>query len=409
MAGGGILTSRWSKGEWCVRICIAIAATGLGYTAITYALAYSIRGIDPAYAHALAPGDGRITALLSEQLSGPEASPADRVQSDSLARQALHQDPTAIAAVATLGINAQIRNNTALARHIFAYGNRLSRRDLRTRLWWIEDAVSRGDVQGALRQYDIALRTSRLAPDLLFPVLAKALDDPAIRLALVSRLKTQPTWSGPFIVYLADNAVDTISVASLFKDIAKADVLLPAASRAVLIRRLGEQGKFDEAWNLYSAITPGVDRRRSRDPNFTATPAEPSIFDWVSIENDGVVATFQHDEGGGVFEFSVPPGIGGPVLRQAQLLPPGEYFLEGRATGIDLPGSSQPYWALICANTAEIGRVPIGVRSEGKFSGKLQVSKSCPVQYLSLIIRPSDKNEEIIGRIYQVKLNPIKQ
>lgn len=405
MAGRGTTSPR-SAGEWCVRTIVALAAAALGYIAVIHAFAYTIRGTAIARAHALAPGDGRITGLLSEQMSGPNASSAERSRSEQVARQALRQDATAVSAVATLGINAQLQNDTARARNIFSYADKLSRRDLRTRLWAIEDAVARGDIQNALQQYDIALRTSRLASDLLFPVLAGAVADPAISSALISRLRMRPAWSGPFIVYLADNATDTTAAASLFEGIAKVGIVPPDVPRSVLIRRLTEQGKYDAAWNVYAAATSGVDRRQSRDPDFTSNLVQPSVFDWVPIENDGVTATIQHDEKGGDFYFAIPATMSGPVLRQMQLLPPGEYILEGRSTGVTQPVDSRPYWVLSCGNSTEVGRVPIGVDNQagGRFSGHLHVPKNCPIQYLTFFARSSLQNEDVTGQINHVLL-----
>lgn len=93
-------------------------------------------------------------------MSGLET--ARRREADRLARLALRQDPTAVAALATLGLNAQIRGDTNSARRYFAYSDKLSRRSLTTRLWAIEDAVARDDIPAALRNYDVALRTSAI-------------------------------------------------------------------------------------------------------------------------------------------------------------------------------------------------------------------------------------------------------
>lgn len=398
-----------SKSEWCVRIGLALAAMGLGYISVTYAFAYIIRGTSPVRAHALAPRDGRITALLSELMSGPKAGRIDRLRSDELARQALRQDATAISAVATLIINAQIRNDSVQARYIFAYANKLSRRDLRTRLWAIEDAVERGDIKNALYQYDIALRTSRLAADLLFPILAVAIADPEIRQALISRLSKEPAWSGPFVMYLADNAQDTISVAALFEGLAKVGNGPPEVSRAVLIRRLTEQGRFDAAWKFYASIMPEISRQKSRNPKFETEVTYPSVFDWVSIENDGIDATFQIEGKQRVFYFTAPPGAGGPVLRQMQVLPPGNYMLESHAADITKSAGNQIYWVLTCIESAEIGRVPVVFDSSmnGKFSGLLHVPKGCSAQYLTLIIRPSLQNEDLTGKIDYVQILPV--
>ncbi|MDT9096849.1 hypothetical protein RSW32_26335, partial [Escherichia coli] len=77
--------------------------------------------------------------------------------------------------------NAQLHGDVGAARRLFAYGQRLSRRDNSTQLWAIEDAVARNDIPDVLRHYDVALRTSPNLADILYPVLASASADPAIR------------------------------------------------------------------------------------------------------------------------------------------------------------------------------------------------------------------------------------
>lgn len=409
MARRGTVVRR-SRIEWCVRVGIALFAVVLAYAAVAHTFAYTIRAAAPAQAHELAPGDGRLTALLAQQMSGPEAMPADRTRADALAQLALRQDPTAIAAVVTLGINAQARGDTGTARHMFAFADILSRRDLPTRLWAIEDAIGRSDIRGALRQYDIALRTSRTAPNLLFPILGSAIADPAIRTALIARLRTRPTWAGPFIVYLADDGTDTSAAALLFRSIAQAGLPLPDGPRAVLVRRLTEKGKFDDAWNMYAAVTPGANRLWSRDPDFTAKLDPPSVFDWTPIESDGTTAAFQRGDKGNVFDFAVPSGMGGAILQQVELLPPGDYLLDGRSTGIDQPDSTLPYWVLSCRNAPELGRVTVtsSNRAGGRFFGTLHVPAHCPVQYLTLVVRSSEQVEGVAGQINTVRIRAVK-
>lgn len=399
---------RRSAAEWGVRGALAIVAAGLGYLSVTHSLAYMIRGSAPERAHALAPWDGRITALLSEKLSGPDATPADRRQADALARLALRQDPTAVAAVATLGINAQARNDTASARRIFAYSEMLSRRDLRTRLWAIEDAVARNDVPGVLRNYDIALRTSRIAPDLLFPILGSAISDAEIRQALVATLTKRPAWSDQFIGYVSGNGPDARATASLFEAIHRRGIALPAGSPSALIGRLLGEGHADAAWRFYASITPGVDRRMARDPGFTANLASPTPFDWQPITDSGVSATIQRGEQGGIFDFAVPPNLGGPLLRQTQLLPPGDYAIEGRSIGIEQDDGALPYWTLTCAEGRELGRatVPNSAQANGRFAGRFTVPTGCPVQQLQLVARPSEALSGLTGQIDDVRLRP---
>lgn len=406
----GHLLPRRSAGEWAARLALALLAALVGGWSVMQSLAYTQRLAAPELAHRLAPGDGRITALLSEKLSAPDATPAQRAGADRLARLALRQDPTAVAAVATLGIDAQIRGDTAGARRLFAHAQKLSRRDLRTQLWAIEDAVARGDVAGALRHYDITLRTSPYGPELLFPVLSTAIADPAIRTALIRTLAANPRWTASFVDYVAGNGPDPRTVFSLFTGLQRIGVPVSDQARAVLVDALLKGDFRDEAWRYYATIRPGADRRRSRDPRFVAVLDTPSPLDWAPLDDAGIAASIQRGDTGGIFDFSAPASVGGPMLRQMQLLPPGDYVLQGHSLGIDQPDGARPYWTLTCQDGRELGRVelPNSAQAGGNFAGRLRVPAGCPVQYLSLIARSSDAVAGVSGQIDRVQLAPAR-
>lgn len=400
---------RRSGTEWVVRGAIAAALAALGYVSVVQTLAYSQKFTDVVHAHTLSPHDGRITALMAQQLAGVDATAADRLEADRLARVALRQDPTVVIAASTLGLNAQARGNIAAARRLFSYAATLSRRDLQTQLWAIEDAVGRGDVKKALHHYDIALRTSRGAPDLLYPVMAAAIVNADVRDAMAHILAARPPWGGFFIDFVSGNGGDARSTASLFLVLRRAGVPISDGANATMVNTLATHSSMADAWNYYAAIHPGVNRRTSRDGRFAATET-PSLFDWVLIEEPGTIVSIQRGENGGVLDFAASSGIAGTLLRQVQLLPPGRYLLEGHSQGIDQPAESRPYWTLTCRNNGrELGRVAMtnSAESNGRFSGVINLPIGCPEQILSLIARPSDAGSGMSGQIDQVKLRPI--
>ncbi|NNM78586.1 hypothetical protein HJG53_16990 [Sphingomonas sp. ID1715] len=334
-----------------------------------------------------------------------------RARAADLARLALRQDPTAVQAVATLGLDAQLRGHTAAARRLLVYGNALSRRDLQLRLWAIEDAVGRNDIPAALVNYDVALRTSRTAPELLFPVLAAATDDQAIRLALVKTLSGKPAWAESFIFHAAVNAPNPRAVASLYRDLRRAGVSVLDEASSVVINRLISGGFWEDAWSYYAAIHPGADRRTSRDPLFTSRSTTPSLFDWTPINDAGVTTSIQPGNQKGVFDFAASPSVGGTLLQQIQVLPAGDYRLVGRSAGIDQDEGARPYWILTCRRDGrELGRIvlPNSSRLNGLFSGQFSVPSGCPVQVLALVARPSNSASGMTGQIEQARLYPVR-
>ncbi len=120
------------KSEWVIRGLLALFLVSVGILTVPRTLAFAMRIGNPALAHRLAPGDGRITGVLSSVMAGPNATSRERVQAGQLAQGALRQDPTAVLAVSTLGLNAQVRGDNAGAIRLFGYAEKLTRRDLQS-------------------------------------------------------------------------------------------------------------------------------------------------------------------------------------------------------------------------------------------------------------------------------------
>lgn len=395
--------------EWGTRLLLAVGAAYLGYASLTQSLASMLRNRAPERAHVLAPSDGRIVGNLSAELSGPSAAASDRVRSDDLARTALRLDPTAIAAVATLGLNAQIGGDAAAARRTFAYAQKLSRRDLRTQLWSIEDAVARNDVAGALRQYDIALRTSRGAPDLLFPVLASAISETSIRSGLEAMLKKRPPWGNDFLIYAAAASSSPQDVTALLLALQRAGVEVPGSAAARSVDALLARGDAERAWSYYASFRKNADRRTSRNPRFAFEYAAPTQFDWNAVNDGGIVASITVDQRGGSLDFFVPAAGNGPIARQVQMLPPGEYVLEGKMTFPDRPADALPYWIISCQDGRELARIMMLTSGAANiiFKEGIRIAKACPVQILSLVARPSNRMAGLVGQITEVRLRPV--
>ncbi len=321
-----------------------------------------------------------------------------------LARQALRQDPTVVQAVEVLGMQAQMANDVAMARRLFAYAQTLTRREVRTQLWAIEDAAARNDVPSVLRHYDIVLRTSKSASELLYPALTKALAAPEVRTRLVNIFADKPLWAPGFIAYAAASTENPSAVAEFTSHLARAGYSVSATAQTAIVNNLIMSGKVEAGWNYYALLRPGADRRRSRDPDFTANLETPSVLDWVSINDGGITTTIRD----GAFEFGAPPSVGGVLLKQMQLLPAGTYRLEGQSLEIEQASGALPFWTLVCRDGRELGRVAVSNSAEGRgaFAGRFIVPPDCPVQTLTLVARPSDEIGGISGLISRARLAP---
>lgn len=402
-----VFTARSGR-EWAVRIALAVGLTVFGLDASRQALASAASSSNPALAYSLAPTDGMVLADMAQSLAGPKASKADRQLASQFAVLALRRDATAVPALVTLGLNSQLENGYAGARPIFDYVQRLTRRSLQAELWQIQDSAAQGDVGNSLRHFDIALRTSRQAPDLLFPILGAAIQDPDTREKLARVMVTNPRWNELFIPYVAGNGQNPLAVAALFRRLAAGSVAIPAPSQAIVVARLVTSHP-DQAWVYYASVRPGVKRTYSRNPRFTAAIVEPSPFDWVPTEDTSLSVSILGASEGGAVELSIPATNGGELLSQLQYLPPGTYNLGGQSADIVQASAARLYWQLRCERGRELGRVNVLAPQQraGRFAGRFSVPADCPIQRLSLIVRSNDATEVLTGRITEVRLVPV--
>ncbi|MAX00356.1 MAG: hypothetical protein CMN72_12095 [Sphingomonas sp.] len=396
--------------DWGGRIVLALGLVVGGYMGLTASAANVVVKVDPARAHLLAPGNGVITADYAQTLFTRNPTADDDAPSVRLARKALRQDPTTVEALTVLGLQAQLQNDAARTGRIFTYSNLLSRRELRPKIWAIEDAVTRGDIAEALRQYDLALRTSPDAQSLLFPTLTAALVEPQIRARLLRILATRPIWEESFIRYAASSRINPEGVLKFFAEGRQAGVVVPSDQRAALINALFAAGKTDLAWKAYARIRPNARRDRSRDPNFALAADARTIFDWQAGYDPSMsAAILKTGDGKGLLDFAVPPSTGGVLVHQTELLAPGAYRLTGQSVGIDQPEQSQPYWVLTCQmNGRELGRIRVSnsALNNGRFAGHFSVPENCTVQTLSLVAVPSDDISGVSGQIVRAELVP---
>lgn len=398
---------RRTRAEWGVRGGLALVAATLGYVGVIHSAAESLRRADPARAHRLAPNNGEVAGLLVQRRladSQGTAPPADIVP---LAQAALRDDPTVVPAALALGFFRQQQGDMAGARRLQAYVQRLSRRNLQAQLWAIEDAVTRGDVAGALRHYDIALRTSREAQDILFPVLSAAIEQPEVRTAVISTLSARPRWTAAFIGHVAGSETDPRIVAQLFTGLRRTGLSISPDATAAVINRLVASGAIEFAWHHYAALRPGADRRGLRDRQFRGTKGLPTVFDWTPSNDTTMTAMLGVTNGTG-FGFALSPGSAGLLVQQLQWLPPGAYQLEGRSSAIEQPAASLPYWVLACRDGEELGRVVVPAGNNARFTGHFIVPEKCAVQTLALIGRASDAIGGVSGQIDRIMLRPAR-
>lgn len=273
----------------------------------------------------------------SSLLGDGVANPRSIVEGRARAIAALRSSPIDVKAVRSLGLAAALENNGPAATRAFGYALELSRRDVPTQMWFIERAVERDDIDGALRHYDQAMTTSVASRQTLVPILVQATTTPVIADRLIPMLRRKPNWWGDFTHQLIGTTPDT---ASLYKfalgmRLRTTDVEHPDFLPRI-VQRLVTAGEIDKAFELYR-VNGGVSRDTVRNGGFEHLDALPPI-DWQYVEEPDLAGLRQsRPNGEGTALFVVAgAGRGGVVAEQLLRLSPGRYRI-GMTIG-DMPG-----------------------------------------------------------------------
>lgn len=347
----------------------------------------------PEIAARFAPFDARTMAKLAEKSSIDMARhPRTARQARELSIEALRRDPTVVSAWRTLGLVASMEGRQEQASRLMAHAERLSRRDLPTQLFLIEERVQRDDIAGALHHYDIALRTSRSSADLLMPVLitASAQSDIAARLAPL--LRSDPPWRHLFLWRLYEEAQSGSNVVRFVQLLGpdwafREPDLLPRLTA----RLLGER-EFAGLWQIYrmagrvQAAEPLLVRNGGFDqPN----PTPP--LDWSFTDQDVQGQQSRIPNRGNDPSLLVRVSASGEGIAASQLLllKPGRYRLSAVAGGVEGYPEAALRWQITCADPGQTGLhrfdIPVSPQGARSHETSFQIPETCPAQWLHVV------------------------
>ena len=315
------------------------AAGGVAIAIVSVASTYSILATRAAPSRALAvwPWNEEARAAQASALLQGSPAPGTVARANAVAKASLLALPLNVVAARAMGLAAALSGNTTKAGAAMAYAETLSRRDLPTQLWFIEQRVAANDVPGALVHYDRALRTKTEAQDLLFPILLSASTDPAVARPLARILSARPEWWRTFAEQLLGHNPSPMAIFLIMQGLR----LDPSDSdeRGLLARamdRLVEAKRVDLATEL---LPPSMRASRSmpRNGGFE-TDSGFRPFDWATSDAPDLNGAMQSRDGGmgRALFVTARNGQSGEVARQVLALAPGSYRLRATIGGTAL-------------------------------------------------------------------------
>ena len=370
-------------------------------------LAFVIRPADPALALRIDPHNAEIQASRAEQLLRLDPS-ANRRAAEELARQSLRRSPVSAAGATMLATARDLAGDTSTARRLMDYSESVSRRDLPTQLWFVEDAVRRNDIPLALHHYDIALRSSVVAKPLLFPVLIQATAQPAVVDGLIDTLAARPLWAESFLDQVSHDGPDLGGVGRLLVGLARRGYTPPEAAAALATARMVDAARYDLAWQVYVASHPRAMRGAVRDPNFVRAGVDEGPFDWALVPAEGVVAEPRRYGTQDGLSYAVATGAGGVAARQLLLASKGTYRLTGRAFA-QLAGSAPAQLRLRCAGSGAAIATIVAPAKDAGFASRIVIPSACPAQWLELWVDGGENPAGAAGAIGDVRVLPMPE
>lgn len=391
----------WRSSVWMKTVAVLLVLL-VGILAVRHSTGLALAAKRPELALRLDGENALVQAEAALALVKSQPDADSRRKARALALGALQRDPGNVDALAALGMSSDNPKQVTAA---FTAAERLSRRNLITQLWMIENAVAKEDVASALRHYDIALRTSRSAPAILFPVLVNATTDDALLPEIARTLARRPLWGGLYLQQLAQSGPDRGRIARLFATLKRQGIATGLAADSALYDRLLEAQLFEQAWAVYAADHPGASRDMIRNGLFAEEVVNPTPFDWQLSDNEFVNArTEQVSASKGQLVFTTSAGEGGEVAKQMLVLAPGTYTAEVGVSRIDAPDAAAPYLRMTCLPSgAELLRKPLAL--QGMSGAPFSVPAGCPAQTLVLMVQPAGGLAAVTGTVHVIRVN----
>jgi hypothetical protein len=352
----------------------------------------------------LNPGDPIALSRRSELLlaSGALTSRMNKSIADD-ASKVLRSDPLNVKGLRNLAVVAAGGGQTIQLNRLAGLSLRLSRRDFGIQTILIEAAVAKNDIGSALAQYDIALTVSPAADDLMFPILAVAIQDPEIQSKFRAYVKKDPLWMGRFMAFATEDSKNATTVT---------DLLLSAGGLAAapgyrslerkLLSQLLEQGEFSRFERLFVSL-PGADIEMLKTLEVVKTSSDSrfGVAGWQLVNNEKLQSTVETGRRATnpVLKFSLNSDGTWVAARKLLLVKPGTFAIVGE---IDYPSAQQGRGPLVniqvtCAEGRDqfkLPRIQLAVDSNNKFEHLVTIpEKGCMAQYFDFVV--SSQNDII--------------
>ncbi len=274
---------------------------------------------------------GASDAILKSSVIANEGKIPEKIDpmAGKLAKKGFLLEPTAASAVRMVAFDLASQGDQERARALMRMVLTISKRDRIANFWLVDDYGKLDDIDNALKYYDITLRTSQSAAELLLPTMVTALQNDAFVEPFAKLLVGRPPWAENFWQKLVNSRESITNAADLRLRLQKRDISIPMQSEQRLIAQLVRYGHLEEAQMVYGALTTAKKTAGQLVSNadFNDAGGLPP-FDW-QLNSEGEYGASISPEDGQLLVSAVP-GASGVAARQLVTLEPGTYQLSAK-------------------------------------------------------------------------------
>ena len=326
---------------------------------------------------------------------------ADTAQADGLSRALLKSEAISVNALRNLAVSQAIRGRSSdQLRPLFTAAERLSRRDVPTQLWFIEDNVARGDVAGALRHYDVLMRTSRTAQLTMIPQLVVAAGDRPVADELGKILSKRPHWWSAFFDEMLSGSSSADSIGLLASRL-RLNAAVPSENEqlARTLTKLVELKSYPTAFALYRQARPVAGGRTTWPLNGDFSVEKPlPPFEWAIVADPELGALVEPRTGsqGPALTLVASNGRNGAVAQQLMVLRPGGYALRATVGGVAAGSSGQSALRVVCAETGAVltEKALTDTKGQAEIADFTVGTDACSAQWLIVIARAGETDPQ---------------
>jgi len=401
------------SGTWRRRvglIIVLVAVAWLGWQIVSTTLGSVRVNSNPAAAVGWAPGSPRALAAMAEQQLVDAEDDADMASVEDLADRALLASPLQQSALRLLALSADLRGDSERATRLMPVAGSRSAHDSVAQIWLLQQDVRSGQLEMALAEADLLLRTQPALWSQLLPVIGNIALDEKVQASLIDRLAHNPPWRTWVLTNLPKIADPSVSHAILA---GLRPTSSPPSNKEVgaFLDRLIADDNFGLAYLEWVSSLPasGISKDYLYNGGFNL-PATGLPFDWIlPLKTDAeteIIDSADKSRGKVLHVVFLNERVARPLANKLLVLKPGSYALSGLARAENLQNERGVAWRLRCAD----GQKQLIVESEllsgtfkwRGFTANFSVpDDGCSAQWLSLEVAARGALEQqVSGEIW---------